>query len=375
MKSAETTRKVRMVENIFEFARVILGIVIAFILCIVVIAILVPQEGLSDAIRNFMIGPFMSQRRFAQLLGRWAPYMLVGSGMCFMYAAGRFNVSAEGIINFAPMAALFLMFNTNIMTGLPQFLNLIIIVVVCMAIGGVVSLIPAVGGKKLGANEMVTSTILNFLLLYVSLFLVANFFADRTQSFLTSQVYPDNMRFTRYWGDTNFHHGFWWSVAGWLIACLIFYRTRLGLEIRMTGSNPEFARYAGINTTKAIYMGQMLSGIFAGAAAAVDVFGIYNSYYLALLTNIGFDGLMIAVMARKKPIFVPLTALVLAYIRTAGATLNANTNIPVEMVTMMQAVIVMFVAAENFLKKPREKVIQSLARRESNIEKGNTSNV
>lgn len=367
-------KKIQRVEFLFEFIRVVLGIIIAFVLCLIIIVIIVPKDGAAEAIKNFAIGPFMSERRFAQVLGRWTPYLLVGSGMCFIYAAGRFNLIAEGIINFAPILAMVLMFNTSLMTGLPTFINLVIIIAVCSISGGAVSLIPAYGREKLGANEMVVSTIMNFVLLYISLFFVVTFLADRSQSFLTSPVYPANMRFTRYWGDTNFHSGVWWALIGWAIACFIFYRTRIGMEIRISGSNMQFAKYSGINTRKAMYMGQIIGGFFAGAAAAVDGFGLYNSYFYQTLTNVGMDGLIIAVMARKKPMFVPLTAFVLAYIRTAAATLNANTNIPVELVTMLQAVIVMFVAAENFLMKSKEKVIFNIScKEEAAIRKGNKS--
>ena len=94
----------------------------------------------------------------------------------------------------------------------------------------------------------------------------------------------------------------------------------------------------------------------------MENFGAYNQYQLALLTNIGMDGLIIAVMAKKHPVFIPLTAFVLAYIRTAASVLNTNTNIPIELVTMLQAVIIFFVAAENFLGKSRQKAIIRAAR-------------
>ena len=108
--------------------------------------------------------------------------------------------------------------------------------------------------------------------------------------------------------------------------------------------------------------GQIIGGIFAGVAGAVENFGAYNCYQVATLTNIGMDGLIIAVMARKNPIFVPITAFVLAYIRTAAAVLNTNTNIPIELVTMLQAVIIFFVAAEEFLGKSRQKAIIKASR-------------
>lgn len=359
-------KKVQRIDSTFEVLRVVLGIVIAYALCLVVIVMVVGADGAYDAIYNFAIGPFTSRRRFAQVLSRMCPYMLIGCGMCFVYASGRFSVVSEGIINIAPIPILYVMFatgfGTEIMPGLPKFVNQIIIIVSCAVVGGLVAMIPAYGREKLGANEMVTSTIMNFVCLYVSMWVVRGFLANRSSSFLCTPNYPDNMRFTRYWGNTNLSEGVWVAIIGVAVACLIFYRTRMGVEIRITGANPNFAKYAGINTTITPFMGQVLGGMFAGVAGAVEVFGAYDQYQLSMLTNIGFDGLIIAVMARKQPLFVPLTAFVLAYIRTAAAVLNTNTNIPVELVTMLQAVIIFFVAAEDFLGKSRQKAIIKASR-------------
>ena len=354
-------KKIQRIDYIYEALRVILGIMIAYSLCLVIIVLLTGVEGWKDALYNFAIGPFTSPRRFAQVLSRMAPYMLVGCGMCFVYASGRFSMIGEGIINIAPLPILMIMFSTNfglnIMPGLPKIVTQLIIVVTCAITGGIVAMIPAYGREKLGASETVTSIILNLVCVYITLAVIRGTIADRTNSFIATPPYPETMRFARYWGNTNLSEGIWVAVIGVVIACLIFYRTRMGVEIRITGSNPTFAKYAGINTSLTPFMGQVLGGIFAGVAGAVENFGAYNQYQMSMLTGIGMDGLIIAVMAKKHPVFIPLTAFVLAYIRTAASVLNTNTKIPIELVTMLQAVIIFFVAAEEFLGKSRQKAI------------------
>jgi len=357
-------RKEQKVDLFFELLRVVLGIIIAYIVCLVIIILLTGTEGWKDAVYNFAIGPYTSIRRFAQVVSRWAPYMLVGCGMCFVYASGRFSVISEGIINIAPIPIVLFMFMTNTMTGLPKIINLVIIMAACMLTGGVVSMIPAYGREKLGANETVTSIILNIVCAYIGVSAIRNTIANRALSFVASPRYPDNMRFARYWGNTNAHQGIWVAVIGVIVACIIFYRTKLGVEIRIYGSNPVFAKYSGINVRIIPFMGQLLGGLFAGLASCVEVFGAYDQYQLSMLTNIGMDGLLIAVMARKQPIFVPLTAFVLASIRTSAAVLNTNTNIPVELVTMLQAVIIFFVAAEGFLGRLRKRTIIRISKQQ-----------
>lgn len=354
-------KRIQRIDYLYEVLRVVLGIAIAYAACLVIIVLLTGVDGWKDAVYNFAIGPFTSRRRFAQVLSRMAPYILVGCGMCFVYASGRFSMISEGIINIGPLPILLVMFGTNfgmnVMPGLPKIVNQVIIVLSCALTGAVVSMIPAFGRERLKASETVTSIILNLVCVYITLAVIRSTIADRANSYIASPEYPAAMRFTRYWGNTNLSEGIWVAVVGVVIACIIFYRTRLGVEIRVTGANPTFAKYAGINTSITPFMGQVLGGIFAGAASAVENFGAYNNYSMLALTNIGMDGLIIAVMAKKHPIFVPITAFVLAYIRTAASVLNTNTNIPIELVTMLQAVIIFFVAAENFLGKSRQRAI------------------
>lgn len=367
-------KKVERVDALFEFLRVFLGIVIAFALCVVIIVVMSGSDA-GEAVRNFMIGPFMTKRRFGHVMAKWASYMLTGMGMCFIYAAGRFNMAGEGAINLAPMPILLIMFGTsfglNTMPGLPKIVNLIIIVAACMLAGAAILMVPAYGREQLGAHEMVTSTIMNMFCLYAALWILKGTITDRSLSFLGTPKYPASMRFTRYWNGTNFTGGFWVAVLGVIIGLIVFYRTPLGTKIRLCGDNLQFAIYSGINAKRMMYAAQLIGGLFAGAAAAVEIFGVYDNYYLTLLTNVGMDGLLVAVMAKKKPIYVPITAFVMAYIRQAAAVLNANTNIPIELVTMLSSVIILFVAAEEFLGGTRRKVIFKISRdAEAKAQKG-----
>lgn len=364
-------KKVEKVDAFFEFLRVFLGIVIAFLICIIIILI-ISEEDPASAVYNFVVGPFMTKRRFGQVLAKYSSYLLASLGMCFIYAAGRFNMAGEGAINLAPMPILVVMFGTTfgttMMAGLPQIINLILIVAACAITGALILLVPAFGREHLGAHEMVTSTIMNYFCLYAALWILKGAIADRTLAALSTANYPANMRFTRYWNGSNFTSGIYVAVIGLVIALIVFYRTSLGAKIRICGDNLQFAIYSGINAKKMMYLAQIIGGLFMGGAAAVEIFGLYDAYYLQVLTNVGMDGLLAAVMAKKKPIFVPFTAFVMAYIRCAAAVLNANTNIPVELVTMLQAVIVLFVAAEEFLGGFRRRVIYNVANKEKEDE-------
>ena len=123
-----------------------------------------------------------------------------------------------------------------------------------------------------------------------------------------------------------------------------------------------------------MYMAYILGGVFCGMAGAVDSFGLYPRYQYIALTQIGTEALVVAVLARKQPVFVPLAALVLAYIKASATVLNTSSNIPVEFVNMMQAVLIFFVAAQHFLSGWKNRVIFKTSR-ELEAQKGGAVNV
>ena len=361
-------RKVARVETAFEVFRIVVGIILAYIIAIL-ITISVTDTSIQVAIRNFMFGPFTSKRRFGQLMGKYIPYLFSGCGMCFIYACNRFNLIGEGIVNMSPIFACMVMFGTPIMTNLPIVVNQIIMLAVCGITGGLLALVPAFAREKLGASEMVVSIVMNNLLLYLSQYLLKVSDADRTMSQLASPIHPDNMRFTRIWPNTNFTTAIIYGALGVVLASIIFFYSREGQKIRLVGANRTFAECCGINSTRSLYIAQIIGGVFAGWAGCVDTFGLYDRYLYIALTNIGMDGLIVAVIAKKKPIFVPLSAFVMAMIRTAAVTLNTSADLPIEFATMMQAILVLFVAAENFMGGWKNKIIFGMTEKQKAAEK------
>jgi ABC-type uncharacterized transport system permease subunit len=353
-------KKVKQIEFTFEVVRIVVGLLVAF--GITLLSIIFVAKEPFEAIRNFMIGPFENVRNFGQLMGKYTAYILSGCGMCFIYACGRFNLSGEGIVNFAPIVPCLLLYTTNIMTNLPLLVNLTIILVTCGITGGLVSLIPAYAREKFGASEMVMSIILNYMLLFVSQYILKKEMVDRDISYLGTPLHPDNARFKRFFGDSNFTTAIFVAIAGWIVASIIFDYMRVGAKIKIVGANIHFAEYAGINSVKMMYVAQFIGGVFSGLAGAVDTFGLFGRYQYIALTNIGMDGLIVAVLAKKNPKFVPLSAFVLAYIRSAAVVLNYTTEIPYEFVDIMSAVLVFFVAAQEFLSKPKNKMIFDASR-------------
>lgn len=351
---------IRRANATFEFMRILVALVIAFGLTLLCI-ILVTEKPL-EAVYYFAIGPFTTVRRFGQLMGKFIPYLLTGTGMCFVYASNRFNLIGEGVYSLsACMVILFAILLQGL--GLPHVVFILVLLVIAVLISSAVGFVPAVMREKLGIHEVVSSIMLNFSLLFVTTYIIKTMVADNSLTYLGSLPLPESAKLAAIVPNTYIHSGLFIGLAAVIVACLIFYRTPLGYYIRICGSNPDFARASGINIARCMIAAQVLGAAFSALGGAVDFMGIYDRYIWTALTQMGFDGLLVAVLSKKKPQYVPLGAFLLAYMRTGATILNYQTDIPLEFVQIMQAIIILLIAAEQFLGGVKNRIIFQLAKK------------
>ena len=145
------------------------------------------------------------------------------------------------------------------------------------------------------------------------------------------------------------------------------YRTKLGYSIRMTGKNRDFARYVGTGVTGTILISQLIGGAIAGLGGATEMLGLYTRFQYQGQPGYGFDGLMIAILASNNPALVPVAAIFLAYINTGADIMNRMSDVPAEIVSIMQTIIVVLVVAKMFLSRMKHRAIVRNARKSMDV--------
>lgn len=126
-------------------------------------------------------------------------------------------------------------------------------------------------------------------------------------------------------------------------------RMPLGYEIRMLGANRKFAEYGGIKVKRVITLSMAISGILAGLAGTHLSMGLLKQLTLSLSPNIGFEGIVVALLARNDPKWVPVAGLFYGYLRTGAQIMERSSDVTREMVLVIQAVIILFITAELIL--------------------------
>lgn len=333
----------KKIQTQFEIIRTFLAILVAMTLALLVI-LLVSNQPL-DALNRFLTGPVSSVRRFGNMIEMSIPFIFSGLAVCVMFQANQFNMVGEGAFFIGGVAASFVAVNFIAPAGIHPA----IAILVGGLVGGLVGLIPGFLKVKWKANELVSSLMLNYVCLYLGLYLIKAFIRDPNAGMIGSYVFGDTVTLSKIFTGTRIHSGLFIAIFFVILTYLFMYRTKWGYELRMTGLNESFARYSGINTKRVVIYSQVIGGLIAGVGGSTEILGMYQRFQWQSLTGYGFDGIIVAILARNNPILVPLAAIFLAYLRVGADIMARMTDVPSEVISVIQAVIIMLIAAKRFL--------------------------
>ncbi len=253
--------------------------------------------------------------------------------------------------------------------GLPTPVMLLILLAVGAIVGFLVSLIPAWLDVKFKANIVVVSLMLNSILAFLSIWVLKYFMRDPSIGSLGSYMIPESAKLPMIFGKFRIQSGFFVALIAVAFVGVLFYKTIFGYKMRVVGSNPNFAKASGINMNGTIILAQLVGGIFAGMGGTCEILGNYDRYKWVVSTQHGFDGLMVAVLARKNPILVPVAAILLAYIRIGADVVNSKGDIPIEFITVIQGIVILLVAAEEFMGRYKKKLIYKAAQKDMKMDR------
>lgn len=341
----------KKIEKRFDMIRTLLAIAIALGIALIVIILVSDDPG--NALYHFLIGPLTSARRFANVIELAIPLMFCGLAVSIMFAADQSNMAAEGAF-YVSCAVTSV---TAILIKLPTVLHVLVCLTVGTLTGIAVMCIPAVLKAKWQANELVSSLMLNYICLYMGNYIIRTQVLDTSLGITTSLNFQETASLPNIVPGTRLHLGLVFVILAVILCWFLMYRTGLGYAIRTIGQNKNFAKYAGMSVGGVVLMAQVIGGALAGFGGATEMTGMYNRFQYQGLPQYGFDGMLIAIMARYNPALVPLAAVFLAYIRTGADIMNRTSDVPYEIISVIQSAIIMLVVAKMFLNNLKHKQI------------------
>lgn len=348
-----------MFEMIRGLAAIVIAIAVAFVL------ILLSSDSPGTALECLLIRPVFSGgslnvKSIWAILGRMTPIIFTGLGVCVMFSANQFNLAGEG----TTMLGGFIGGLIAIYIPMSAGLHPAVCILAGAVVGGLAMLIPAIIKVKLNASEMVCSLMLNYVIMYIILHFLNNTFADRSKG--STQTYPflETAKVTKLIPGTELTWGFLAALAATAVIAVFMFRTRWGYAIRMIGINESFSKYSGMKVGAVIIASQVIGGLLSGMGGAIEALGRYSTFLWKELPGYGWTGMTVAILAKNNPIMVPFAALFIAYLNRGCELMSIYAGVPSEMIDIIQAVIFLFFAAEQFMAKTRQKIVVKDAKEE-----------
>lgn len=272
-----------------------------------------------------------------------APLIVAGLAVAIPFRAGLFNIGAQGQMTFAAIGGGYVGFAL----ALPAGLHLAASIIVAMAFGAFWAGIAGFLKARTGAHEVITTIMLNYIALYLlSWVLNQDWFQREGRNDPISPILPDTAVFPNLFGSSlRIHGGFLAALVAVVVMWWVLNRTTLGFRINTVGANASAARTAGMNVGRTWIIAMLLGGAMAGLAVTMNVNGTDKVVTAGVVGAIGFDAITVALLGRASPFGVLWAGLLFGGLRAGGLTMQAQTGTPIDIVLVLQALIVLFIAA------------------------------
>ena len=321
----------------------------------------------AKAIETMLVHPFFrangqfSTKNFTDILASMIPIVFTGLATCVMFSANQFNLGSEGGIMLGAFVAALI----AIYAPLPAGVLPVVAILGGALATAVMMLIPAILKARLGVSEMVNSLMLNYIVQYMVLFLMHGYLADRSKGQMQTYTFQSEASIPPLVDNgSKLSWGFVIAIIMTILVWYFMYRTRYGYSIRMIGINQDFSKYSGINVFAIIIISQVIGGFLAGMGGGIEQLGRYNAYDWMALPGYGWTGVTVAILAGNNPAYVPLAAFFMAYLDKGCSLMSTYSAVPAQLINVIQAVIFLFFAADQFLAKYRQRLVVKSAEEE-----------
>ncbi len=300
-------------------------------------------------------GAFGSVFAWSETLTRAIPLMLTGLAVTVAFKARLFNIGAEGQLYAGALAAV-AVGGMQGAEGLPVPVWLLFpLMMLAAALAGALLLLgPALMKVRLGVDEVVTTLLLNFMvLLLVSAMLDGPMKDPAAMGWPQSVALHGELELSRLVERTRVHTGLIWGLTLAVLLWAVFKYTLLGFDIRALGSNARAAAFAGVPVTRTVVMVALLSGALAGLAGAIEVAGRTSYVTLDMSPGYGYSGIVVAMLAGLHPIGVIVASIFIAGVLVGADSMSRAIGVPTYLADVIVAVSLICVLVATLLTQYR----------------------
>lgn len=332
----------------------IVAVVLALLLsALIMLATSVEPANIVKSFVALAYGSVGSLVAVSETLTSSIPLVMSGLGIGLAFRAGLFNIGAEGQIVIGGLAAVIVSFA---ITGLPFYLHLPLVLTVGMIAGAVYAGLAGFLRAATGAHEVISTIMLNLIAFRMLDYVLRQPFIQKegrsdpiSKAVLETAELPRLLTFI----DPNLrvHAGLMIMLVSVALIYWLLFRSKLGFAFRVSGENPDAAKYAGIRAGLTIVLAMAIAGGLAGLAGATQVTGVLGRASPGFSAGIGFDAIAVALLGRSHPVGILLAGLLFGALEAGGRQMQVDAGVSIDLIGIVQALIIVFVAAPLLVKQ------------------------
>ncbi len=343
---------INMIKNLTAVRRLFLIILLS--LGVGAIFILMIGENPFTAYVALLRGAFIGKLNFGKTLATFTPLLLTSMAFAVGAKGGAFNVGVEGEVFLGGLAAAYIGINW---TFLPLPLHLLACFLGAMIVGALWAAIPGALKAYYGVNEVCTTILFNYVALYLTSYFVSGPMSAGVAN-AQSEAVSDQVRLLQFLRPSSANTGLFLAILCTILVIFIIKRTTFGYKLRTVGLNPDHADYIGINAKRNFVKTMMLSGVLGGIAGCIEILGVHGYFLNNFASNLGFTGMLAALIVKNNIILTPFMALFLSILKSGALGLQQATGVPRSIVDTITAVFIIIASMDllfQFIKRKKLK--------------------
>ena len=305
-----------------------------------------------DAYAILFLSTFRSTDDLLDTLVKASPLVFTGLAVAVAFRAKFWNIGAEGQLLAGACAASFIGEQL-----LPGFTLIPLMILGAAAMGAFTAVVPAVLKVRLKVDDVVTTLLLNSIILYGVMALLEGPWKDPKSGYPNSPVIRPEAEYPIL-ASYQLHLGVVLSLIAAIVVWWVMRRTTLGFAIRAVGENPAASRYAGIPVGRVVVVAAIISGALAGLAGVGEIAGVRYRVTTDLASGYGYAGIVVATLAELNPLAVIPAALFFAVVFNGAGTMARTTGVPIYLAEVIQGVALLTMVAGRLFTVYRLRVVR-----------------
>lgn len=328
--------------------------IISIVIAVIIGGLLLVANGRNPltAYISLWDGAFGSFGRFTETLVKTTPFLIMAISVSVSFRCQVWNIGAEGQFMLGAITSTWVALE---FASLPLYLLFPLTLIAGIIGGALWSGIAGVLKAYLNANEVITTSMLNYIAFYLTAYLVNGPMKDpQGFNFPQSALIKKSLQLPHLFQGTRLNVAFIVALVLAIIAA-IFWRSSLGFRTEIVGASRRVARYAGLNVTRTIVFVSILTGGLAGIAGWGEIFGIQYRLIQNIATGWGSLAIVIALLGELHPLGMVVSAFLFASMVVGGEAMQRNAGVPFALVDVIQGIVILLVLSRSYFFKRRAK--------------------